>query len=50
MISSMNKWGINSKQRDEKFKILWLKNSRVYFMIIIIDDDYYDDYFMKIIL
>ena len=50
MISSMNKWAINSKQRAEKFKILWLKSSRAYFMMIIIDDDYYDDYFMITIL
>ena len=50
MISSMNEWAINSKQRDENFKILWLKNSRVYFVMIVIDDDYYDDYFIMIIL
>ena len=50
MISSMNKWVINSKQGYEKFKILWFKISRAYFMMIIIDDDYYDDYFMMIIL
>ena len=29
VISSMNKLAVSSKQRDEKFKILWLENSRV---------------------
>ena len=29
VISSMNKWAVSSKQRDEKFKILWLENSRL---------------------
>ena len=29
VISSMNKLAVSSKQRDEKFKILWLENSRL---------------------
>ena len=49
----MNKWTVNSKQRDKKFKILWLENSRILFYDDYYDDyydNYYDDYFMMIIL
>ena len=44
MIISMNKWVIDSKQRDEKFKIFGDYFIMIIMMIII------DDYFMMIIL